>query len=247
MVYHCASPRYTQWPELFPALTSSILGAAVSSGAKLVFADNLYAYGPVDGLLREDLPAVARGRKGRTRVEMAAQLLGAHRDGRARVVIGRASDYYGPRGTGSTAGETVFGRILAGKKPQWTGRLDQPHTFHYLPDIARGLLVLADRQEADGQVWHLPAAGPLTAQQFFDMIAQAAGQPVPVRASVASPGLLAMAGIFSPLLREMRETTYQFRAPFVIDASKFEAAFGHLEPTPHRDAVQRTVAWYRSR
>jgi nucleoside-diphosphate-sugar epimerase len=75
----------------------------------------------------------------------------------------------------------VFGRILAGKKPQWPGRLDQPHTFHYLPDIARGLLVLADRREADGQVWHLPAAGPLTAQQFFDMIAKAAGQPVPAR------------------------------------------------------------------
>jgi len=247
VLYHCASPPYTRWPELFPALTRSILDAARSSGAKLVFADNLYAYGPVDGPLREDLPAAARGRKGRTRVEMAAQLLAAHRNGLARVVIGRASDYYGPHGTGSTAGETVFGRILARKKPQWTGRLDQPHTFHYLPDIARGLLVLADRREADGQVWHLPAAPPLTAQQFFDMIATAAGQPVPVRASVASPALLAVAGIFSPLLREMRETTYQFRAPFVIDASRFEAAFGLLEPTPHRDAVQQAVAWYRSR
>ena len=247
VIFHCASPPYTQWPALFPALTASILGAAESSGAKLVFADNLYAYGPVDGPLREDLPAAARGRKGRIRAEMASQLLGAHRDRRARVVIGRASDYYGPHGTGSTAGETVFGRILAGKKPQWTGRLDQPHTFHFLPDIARGLLVLADRQEADGQVWHLPAAGPLTAQQFFDMIARAAGQPVPVHASIASPALLAAAGLFSPLLREMRETTYQFRAPFVVDASKFEAALGHLGPTPHRDAVQRTVAWYRSR
>jgi nucleoside-diphosphate-sugar epimerase len=247
VIYHCASPPYAQWPELFPALTRSILDAAESSGAKLVFADNLYAYGPVDGPLREDLPAVAAGRKGRTRVEMAAQLLAAHRNGQARVVIGRASDYYGPHGTRSTAGETVFGRILAGKKPQWTGRLDQPHTFHYLPDIARGLLVLADRREADGQVWHLPAAGPLTAQQFFDMIAKAAGHPVPVHASIANPAMLAVAGIFSPLLREMRETTYQFRAPFVIDASKFDAAFGHLEPTPHRDAVQRTVAWYRSR
>ena len=246
VIYHCASPPYTQWPEQFPALTSSILGAAESSGAKLVFADNLYAYGPVDGPLREDLPAAAHGRKGRIRAEMAAQLLAAHRDGRARVAIGRASDYYGPHGTGSTAGQTVFGRILAGKKPQWPGRLDQPHTFHYLPDIARGLLVLADRREADGQIWHLPAAEPLTAQQFFDMIAQAAGQPVPVRASIATPALLAVAGIFSPLLREMRETTYQFRAPFVIDASKFETAFGHLEPTPHRDAVQRTIAWYRS-
>lgn len=247
VLYHCASPPYTRWPELFPALTRSILDAAESTGAKLVFADNLYAYGPVDGPLREDLPAVAGGRKGRTRVQMAAGLLAAHRNGQARVVIGRASDYYGPHGTSSTAGETVFGRILTGNKPRWTGRLDQPHTFHYLPDIARGLLVLADRPEADGQVWHLPAAEPLTAQQFFDMIARVAGQPVPVRASIASPALLAVAGIFSPLLREMRETTYQFRAPFVIDASKFEAAFGHLEPTPHRDAVQQTVAWYRSR
>ena len=56
VIYHCASPPYTQWPELFPILTGSILGAAESSGAKLVFADNLYAYGPVDGPLREDLP-----------------------------------------------------------------------------------------------------------------------------------------------------------------------------------------------
>ena len=53
--------------------------------------------------------------------------------------------------------------------------------------------------------------------------------------------------LWGQLLREVRETTYQFRAPFVIDASKFEAAFGHLEPTAHRDAVRRTVAWYRSR
>ena len=93
VIYHCASPPYTQWPELFPPLTHSILDAAESTGAKLVFADNLYAYGPVNGPLREDLPAIASGRKGRTRVEMAAELLAAHRNGQARVVVGRASDY----------------------------------------------------------------------------------------------------------------------------------------------------------
>jgi hypothetical protein len=53
-------------------------------------------------------------------------------------VIGRFSDYYGPHGLSSAVGETAFGRILAGKKPLWTGRLDQPHTFQYLRDIARG-------------------------------------------------------------------------------------------------------------
>lgn len=57
---------YTKWPELFPVLTRSILDAAESSGARLVFSDNLYAYRPVDGPLREDLPAMAQGRKGRT-------------------------------------------------------------------------------------------------------------------------------------------------------------------------------------
>jgi nucleoside-diphosphate-sugar epimerase len=167
--------------ELFPPLTRSILVAAESSGAKLVFADNLYAYGPVSGPLREDLPAAAGGRKGRTRVAMAAEIRAEHRQGRVRAVIGRTSDYYGPHGTGSTAGETVFGQILAGKEPQWTGRLDQPHTFHYLPDIARGLLVLVGHPQADGQVWHLPAAEPLTAQQFFDLAAEAAGRPRPSR------------------------------------------------------------------
>lgn len=247
VVYHCVNPDYTQWPKLLPPLSRSILRAAEASGAKLVFADNLYAYGPVEGPLREDLPAIAAGRKGRTRVEVAAEMLAAHREGRVRVTIGRASDYYGPHGANSTAGETLFGRVVAGKRPQWTGRLDQPHTFHFLPDVAHGLITLADRKEADGEVWHLPAAPPLTAQQFIDLIFEVAGRPTPAKARTISPPLLAVAGLFSPLLRELRETSYQFRAPFVVDSSKFERAFGPFDPTPHREAIERTEQWFRTR
>jgi nucleoside-diphosphate-sugar epimerase len=247
VVYHCVNPGYTRWPELLPTVSRSILRAAESSGAKLVFADNLYAYGPVEGPLREDLPTAAAGPKGRTRVEVAAEMLTAHQDGRARVTIGRASDYYGPGGANSASGEPVFGRVLAGKRPQWTGKLDVPHTFHYLPDIARALVTLAEHPEADGEVWHLPAAEPLTAQEFFDLVFQAAGRPTPAKAQIAGPALLAVAGIFSPTLRELRETAYQFMRPFVIDSSKFERAFGRLEPTPHREAVERTVESFRAR
>jgi len=247
VVYHCVNPGYTQWPQLLLPVSRSILGAAESSGAKLVFADNLYAYGPVGGPLREDLPAAADGPKGRARVEVAAEMLAAHEEGRARVTIGRASDYYGPGGVSSTAGEPVFGRVVAGKRPQWTGKLDVPHTFHYLRDIARGLVSLAEHGEADGEIWHLPAAQPLTAQEFFDLVFEAAGRPTPAKAQLAGPALLVVAGIFSPMLRELRETAYQFRRPFVVDSSKFEGAFGPLETTPHREAVGRTIEWFRSR
>jgi nucleoside-diphosphate-sugar epimerase len=247
VVHHCVNPGYTQWPELLPPVSRSILGAAEASGAKLVYADNIYAYGPVEGPLREDLPALATGRKGRTRVEVAAEMLAAHRDGRLRVAIGRASDYYGPHGPSSNAGETVFGRAVAGKRPLWTGRLDQPHSFHFLADLARGLITLAEREEADGEVWHLPAAPPLTAQQFFDLIFEAAGRPTPARAQTISPPMLAIAGLFSPMARELRETTYQFRAPLVVDSSKFEHAFGSFDATPHRAAIEQTVEWFRSR
>lgn len=247
VVYHCVNPGYTQWPELLPPVSRSILQAAEAAGAKLVYADNLYAYGPVEGPLREDLAAAATGRKGRTRVAVADEMLAAQRAGRVRVAIGRASDYYGLNGANSNAGEPVFGRAVAGKRPAWNGRLDQPHTLHFLPDLARGLVALADHRRADGDLWHLPAAPPLTAQQFFDLVFEAAGRPTPARAQTLSPPMLAIAGIFSPLMRELRETAYQFREPFVIDSSKFERAFGHFDATPHREAIDHTVRWFRSR
>jgi hypothetical protein len=56
----------------------------------------------------------------------------------------------------------------------------------------------------------VPAAEPLTAQEFR-LVFEAAGRPTPAKAQIMGRGLLAVAGIFSPLLRELRETAYQFR------------------------------------
>ena len=53
-------------------------------------------------------------------------------------------------------------------------------------------------------------------------------------------------GLFNPLLRELNETLYQFERPFVSDASKFQAAFGPFESTPHPEAIARTVEWFRT-
>jgi nucleoside-diphosphate-sugar epimerase len=245
VVYHCAQPPYTKWPELFPRMTEAVLGGAAAAGAKLVFADNLYVYGPPDGPMTEESPQRARGKKGRTRIEMAAAVLGAHADGKLRVTVARSSDYYGPRGTTSTVGENIMKPALRGKRTRWLGSLDQPHTLNYLEDMARALVTLGERDEADGEVWHLPAAEPLTGRQFLELLFEEARKPP--RVGVASRPMIRIGGLFNPLIRELNETLYQFERPFVSDASKFQAAFGPFEPTPHRAAVSRTVDWYRRR
>jgi nucleoside-diphosphate-sugar epimerase len=245
VVYHCAQPPYTKWPELFPPMTQAVIDGAAATGAKLVFADNLYVYGPPDGPMTEETPQRAQGKKGRTRIAMAAAVMAAHADGRLRCTIGRSSDYYGARGTASTVGENLMKPVVRGKRARWLGSLDQPHTLNYLEDMARALVMLGERDAADGQAWHLPAADPLTGRQFLALAFEAAGQPPKI--GVASRPMVRITGLFNPLVREVGETLYQFERPFVSDASKFQRAFGPFDPTPHREAIRRAVEWYGHR
>jgi nucleoside-diphosphate-sugar epimerase len=245
VVYHCAQPPYERWAQEFPKLTQSIADAAADAGATLVYADNLYAYGPVDGPLTEDLPALATTKKGRVRALMAERLLAAHRQGTLQVTIARSSDYYGPGGANSVVGDILFGAATTGERARWMGSLDVPHSLNYLPDVARALATLAAQPESLGGVWHLPAAEPVTGRAFVELIASAVGQPVKVTAT--SRLALRIAGVFDPRARETTEMLYQWQRPFVLDASKFQRAFGPFEPTPHRQAVAATLAWFRQR
>src|SRR5919107_4788674 len=146
VVYFALNPPYNKWPELFPSLQAGVLEGAAAVGAKLVAMENLYMYGPTCGQpLTEDLPHAANTRKGGVRARMTEELFAAHESGKVRATAGRASDFFGPRGLTSAAGEQVFGRAVAGKSAQVAGDPDQPHTFTYAPDIGRGLVVLGER------------------------------------------------------------------------------------------------------
>jgi len=245
VVYHAAQPPGTRWPQEFPAMTRGILEATAAAGAKLVFADNLYMYGPVDGSMTEKTPPVAQTKKGKVRAAMAEDLLAAHRAGRLRVVIGRSSDYLCPGGPSYAIGERFFKAVLAGEKTQWFADLDQPHTMAYLPDMARAFVTLGDRPQADGQVWHTPSAPALTGRQYIELASRVAGTHA--RPAVWGVGTVRLLGLFVPALRELPELMYQYDRPFVSDGGKFAAAFGPFAVTPHEDALHTTLDWYRGR
>jgi hypothetical protein len=57
---------------------------------------------------------------------------------------------------------------------------------------------------------------------------------------------LRVIGLFKPEMREYVHTLYQFTDPWVVDDSKFRAAFGDLS-TPLDDALTTTLAWYADR
>lgn len=248
VIYQTLGPPYHQWPQQFPAMQASILAAAQATGARLVDMENVYMYGRPDGHpLTETSPYAAHTKKGQLRGRMARDLLAAHEAGRVEVVIGRASDYFGPRGGAqSNLGDRVMPAALAGKTASVLGDPGQPHTYTYLPDIGEALAVLGDHPDAPGQVWHLPNdPATRTTRQLVDLAYEEAGQP---RAKVrGTPTLLLRAlGVVNPLMRELVEMQYEYQAPFIVDSSKISDKLG-LHATPLDQAIAETLASYRER
>jgi nucleoside-diphosphate-sugar epimerase len=243
VVYQCAAPPYERWRELFPRLQAGVLEAAAVAGAKLVVMENVYMYGsPYGKPLTERRPMTAMTRKGRVRAEMAQELLEAHAKGKVRVVIGRASDFFGPEVTQSVMGARVFRRALRGQAVNVVGNLKVPHTYAYVPDIARGLVLLGQRDDALGEVWHLPGPETVTTAEFLGMVFAEASHPPNIRR--AGKTTLRTVGFFNTEARELVEMMYQFEEPFVVEHGKFVDAFGDTA-TPLLEAIRATVDWYR--
>lgn len=53
-------------------------------------------------------------------------------------------------------------------------------------------------------------------------------------------------GLFMPLLRELRETLYQWERPWLVDDSKFRTAFG-ATATDVDEGIRRTLDCFTSR
>lgn len=243
VVYQCASPRYSQWTALMPALMRGVIEGASAVGARLVYGDNLYAYGPVSGPLTEDLPYKPVSPNTRTRAEVAESLMKANADGRVRATIGRGSDFFGPHAMNSSVGVRVFGRLLRGKPAQVIGNPDVPHTVTFIDDFARALITLGSRDESLGHVWHVPSAESVPVRRFVELIAEQSGGPAKARPMPS--WMLAIIGLFKPDVRAVREVLYQSEEPWVVDHSKFQRAFG-ADPTPHAEAIKATLDWYRT-
>lgn len=235
-------PQYHRWPELWPPVVDAVLTA--SRGKNLVVMSNLYAYGRARMPMTEHSPLQPAESKGTVRAELWRRVLDAHDSGDLRAVEVRASDYFGP-GVGNTSmlGQRFFGPLVAGRTARVVGSPDQPHSWTYVDDIAT-TLAAASRYRGDwGRAWHVPCSEPRSLSDIARDVPDSQGRPgkaVPYPAWFF--GLLAAV---SPELRAVRESSYMFDAPFVIDATETEREL-KVSATPWTAALAATVEGYSS-
>jgi len=245
VVYLLVGLKYDHvvWRELWPRIMNNAIEACKRAGAKLIFFDNVYMYGKVDGVMTEETPFNPCSKKGEVRAQIATVLLEAIKRGDLTALIARSADFYGPDARTSVANLLVFDKLAKGSTASWLVNDAVRHSFTFTPDGARSLVVLAESETAWNQTWHVPTApNPPTGKEFIGIVAREFG--VEPRYRVLSKLMIRIAGWFDKNIGETYEMLYQYDRDYLFDSTKFAKAF-HFEPASYADGVRITAGGYR--
>lgn len=228
--------RGAVWRRDWPRAMRHVLDACAAHGARLIFCDNLYMYGPQDAPLVETMALSDHGVKPAARAAITRMW---QAEPRVRVAALRAPDFYGPGVTLSHLGETGLAAIARGNPAIFTISPDQPHDYAYVPDIGRAVAsLLAAPDDAFGRAWHVPCAPTRTSREILAHAAQIAG--VRLRLRVMPGAALTALAPFVPFAREMREMRFQWDRPYRVDASAWGARFWN-DPTAFETGLAATL------
>lgn len=238
IVYFTAGlpPDTELWETRFPAMLKNALQACRAAGAKFVYFDNTYMY-PHDARLQTEETCFApAGRKGKVRAAMASMVLQEMARGDIPVLIGRAPEFYGPGKTQSFTNALTIDKLKAGRKPRVPVRDDTLRTLIWTPDASRALADLGNTPDAFGQTWHLPCCDDRpTYKRFLAMAGEVFGREASY--TVIGKRTLAVAGIFSKRVREIRELLPRYEQDNLFDSTKFKRRFPEFRVTTYREGL----------
>ena len=241
IVYLTAGLKYTTktWQEQWPDIIENVIEGCKKEGAKLVFFDNVYMYGKVDGPMTEETPFNPCSKKGEIRAKLDLRLMDEYKKGNLQVAIVRGADFYGPAVGSSVFNLLVVDNLIKGKKANWMNNPKALHTFTYTPDAAYATALIGNTPSTYNQVWHAPSDDtPITGEEMVRIAAEYLG--VAPKIQVLGNGMLFMAGLFNPTIMSMIEMSYQFKYDYLFNSDKFKKAFSYT-PTSYRDGIKACV------
>ena len=227
------------WREQWPQIMQNTIEACKRAGAKLVFFDNVYMYGMVDGWMTEESPYKPVSRKGEVRAQIAKMLMKEAEKGNLQALIARSADFYGPNAGTGVGNVLVIDNYMKGKKAQWMGDVNKKHSFTYTADAGKATALLGNTESAFNQEWLLPTAkDTLTGKEFIELAAKLA--EVDPKYMILKKSMLRMAGLFNGLIRELAEMYYQYQFDYLFDSSKFEKSFD-FQATSYKDGIEECI------
>ena len=234
------------WKELWPKIMQNTIDACKKTNTDLIFFDNVYMYGKVDGPMTELTPYNPCSKKGEIRARIALMLEDEMKKGYLRAIIARSADLYGPYADkGSVPYILVISNLLKGKRAQWLVDANKLHSYTYTLDCARALVLLASQKECYNQVWHMPTFNPgITGKEFIEMAARETSMKP--NYTVFKKWMLKMVGLFDKTVAESYEMLYQSEFEYHFDSTKFNRFFNY-QPVNYPDGVRETVEFFKGR
>ena len=229
--------KLSVWQRDWPKVMTNVINACKKFNTKLVFFDNVYAYGKVDGWMTEKTPMNPCSKKGEVRAQISGQLISEYEQGNIKAIIARAADFNGPTKM-TFLYPLVYDKIMNGKKAQWFINADLKHSLTYTADAAKATALLGNTADAYNRVWHLPTdRNAPTGKEFIQMVQDTYGKNTGY--STLSRWMLKMVGLFVPVIREMDEMMYQYDSEYLFDSSDFEDHF--FKAAPMKKSVEETT------
>ncbi len=223
------------WQQQWPVIMQNFINLGKESGARLIFFDNVYMYGLVDGPMLETTPYNPISVKGEVRAKIATQLMDEAKAGNIRASIARGADFYGTDSMNSFVDMMVLDKYAKKQSAQWIGNPKKLHNFSYIADMGKGMYLLGQTPDSDNQVWHMPTAAPITGVQFIEMAASIYG--VQPKYMAVNKTMLWLYGLFVKVVMGTVEMYYQYDHDYNFNSDKFEKAF-NFKPTSYKDGIK---------
>jgi nucleoside-diphosphate-sugar epimerase len=245
VIVHGVNYPYDQWVPDMERATTNIIAAARAAGATILFPGNVYGLGPqTSAPLTEAAPNEPRSRKGALRVTLEESLRQAAADGRTRVIVLRAGDYFGPTVRNGLV-DPIFGNAARGKTIKAIGKLAIAHQWAFIPDLARAAIDLLDLAQslAPFEVVHFAGHVANPQREFLRLVAAQAGRPELAIRRIPM-WMLRVVGLWDGVVRELWELRYLFEESVVLDGAKLHRLLPGYADTPIDLAVRATLASY---
>ena len=223
------------WAEQWPVIMQNYINLGKETGARLIFFDNVYSYGLVNGPMLETTPYNPCSVKGEIRARIATQLMDEAKAGNITATIARGADFYGTDSRNSFVDMMVLEKYAQKQKAQWIGDPNKVHNFSFIPDMGKGMYLLGQNPGSDNQIWHMPTGKPITGKQFIETTAKT--YDVKPDFMAVNKLMLWSYGLFVKVVMGTVEMYYQYNHDYNFNSDKFEKAF-KFTPTSYEEGTK---------